>query len=250
MKTGTRLSSPALLSLIEVPEVDLSDSADLMLIKSRVGACPSLFLGQSWLPLPEPGFESGVVHVGLHGPSLFVFAEFQDAWIHNPETEQNAMAFLRGDTFEIFLRGGERTDYWEFHVTPQNVIFQAHFPMDISLLRKASELEGKPYRLADFLVYERKFFTRTWIGDGVWNVLAAIPLDLLGLPLSEGRPSLATAHFARYDYPKNRRIPILSSTGQFSGPPNFHDQSGWASLDVSGFQASKPSIPLTSTYSF
>ncbi|CAN5453744.1 hypothetical protein BH09VER1_BH09VER1_36300 [soil metagenome] len=231
--------------MIEIPEVTLPALGNLELVRSRFQACPSLPLGQDWLSFPEPEFESGLVTIGRDRQNVLIFAELQDSWIHNWETEHNAHAYLHGDTFEIFLRNQERDDYWELHVTPQNVIFQAHFPKEQSVLRS----ERGPYNVIDFLVDERKFVSNTWVGDGVWNVLARVPLALLGLPVGESG-SLLSAHFARYDYPKGRSGPVLSSTARHSGPPNFHDQNGWSCLSVGRRVPLSPKqdAPLTGAY--
>lgn len=219
--------------MIEIPEVDIPASPDLALLKSRLGECPSFHLGQSWLPYPEAEFEPGTAFAGHCGRNLMVFAELQDSWIHNPETERNALAFLRGDTFEIFLHNEERQDYWEFHVTPRNVIFQACFPLGFAALRRTSVLNGERDPLPDYLHYDRVFFSRTWIGDGIWHVFATIPFELLGIPASADRFPSLRVHFARYNYAPKRAEPVLSSSAQFSGPPDFHDQGGWSRLGVS-----------------
>ena len=90
--------------------------------------CETVELGQAWLDKPQPEFRPATVRAGWNEDALIVYAILEDDHIFNPVTEHNEPAFTKGDVFEIFLRPDGQDAYFEFHVNPQNQLFQLRIP--------------------------------------------------------------------------------------------------------------------------
>lgn len=191
---------------------------------------PVLRLEQSWLETAESDFQPGSVKIGCSGTRLLILAELEDQWVHNPATQKNEPVFLRGDTFEMFLKAAHREDYWELHVTPDNVVLQLHFPRHIEVLGQEAKLAGRSFEMEPSLVWEAVFASQVRIRPGIWTVLAEIPLDIFG---ETDSGLILQANFARYDYLPGREKPVLSATAILGHPLTFHDQRGWSLLRIS-----------------
>lgn len=217
------------MNTLVIPKVSGRKSWNIELARKELRGCPILHLGQSWLEAPEPDFQPGFVKIGTLEDHLMILAELEDRWICNPATQKNELAFLRGDTFEIFLKSYHREDYWELHVTPDNVSLQLHFPRHIQVLSQESRSRGESFEVESYLVWEAVFASQVSIQAGSWTVLAEIPLEVFGEKTSH---IFLQANFARYDYLPGYKKPILSATASLGHPLTFHYQRGWSLLRV------------------
>jgi len=189
----------------------------------------TLTLQQAWRAQPEPDFLPATVRVGWTDEALVVLADLSDADIHNPVTQFNEPAFQHGDAFEIFLRPDGQDAYFEFHVTPDNCVLQLRFP-SVQLVR---EQRAKPAGLVidHFKIAPQRIATQTRVSPErqLWQVLATVPYALVveGEPMQPGHSWLMA--FARYDYTRGRKVPVLSSTAAHR-VVDFHRPEDWTRI--------------------
>jgi hypothetical protein len=192
-------------------------------------ATPCVFR-QAWLDEPAAGFSPARVRTGWCGNSLLVFAELTDVDIYNDATTLNQRAWELGDVFEMFLRPTGREDYVEFEVTPNNLRLQMRFTDGVSLeqVRKMKSLEN-------VLMMGDAFYSMTWIDrqECRWYVYAEIAARSV---CGSDEPIEGTDwrfSFARYDYTRGARDPVISSTSPHA-EPDFHRQHEWGSMTFKG----------------
>jgi hypothetical protein len=175
----------------------------------------------------EPGFRPMRVKTGWTRDAWYVHAEIEDADIFNPEKQFNALSFMKGDVFEIFLRPCDQDAYFEFHVTPENQKLQLRFPSSAELAAPRAQ-PGLP---PEWFISHRVIESRVRVNTATqrWEVAAEIPLDLI---CEASRPQSGSRwlfSFSRYDYTRGREKPLLSSTSPHT-VLNFHRQEDWGEL--------------------
>lgn len=178
---------------------------------------PPLRLQQAWRDQVQPDFVSATVRVGWRGDKVLVFAELIDEDIFSTATALNQKTWLLGDTFEMFLQPLGQPSYVELHVTPNNQRLQ---------LRCSAAATNGTWDHA--LVPEELFRSTTWVWPEAerWFVFAEIPVASVcerRLPLPGRRWRFS---FGRYDYRRDCREPVLSSTSAHA-EPDFHRQHEW-----------------------
>jgi hypothetical protein len=191
--------------------------ADAQVVESR----------QAWRTGVEPEFRPMRVKTGWTRDALYVHAELEDADIFNPEKQFNAMSFLSGDVFEIFLRPCDQDAYFEIHVTPENQKLQLRFPSAAALAAPRAQ----PGLLPEWYINHRVVESRVRVNAAAqrWDVAVEIPFDLV---CEAARPQRGTKwlfSFSRYDYTRGREKPVLSSTSSHT-VLNFHRQAEWGEL--------------------
>jgi hypothetical protein len=182
---------------------------------------------QAWRSELEPGFRPMRVKTGWTRDAWYVHAEIEDADIFNPEKQFNALSFMKGDVFEIFLRPCDQDAYFEFHVTPENQKLQLRFPSSAELAAPRAQ-PGLP---PEWFISHRVIESRVRVNTATqrWEVAAEIPLDLI---CEASRPQSGSRwlfSFSRYDYTRGREKPLLSSTSPHT-VLNFHRQEDWGEL--------------------
>lgn len=200
----------------------LSESGEEAITK--MASTPSLVFRQSWEALNEPGYQPASVRFGVHQGSLVGVAVLHDSSIGNRATHFNARTWELGDVFEIFITDPSGQPYYEFHVTPENMIMQMRWPAPGTLQREAK---------ADTLDHSRYFLpvqiieSRSWIDHaaGRWIVAFALPLQSIRAD-GTGLPEALQLSFCRYDVQKDDDSTIYSSTTElpFAG---FHEVEFW-----------------------
>jgi hypothetical protein len=216
--------------ILLVPQIPEYESGAIEPVREALVGGIEMHLVQSWFESTEPDFQPGSVKIGVSANRLVILAELEDKWIHNPATQMNELAFLCGDTFEMFLKAEHREDYWELHVTPDNVVLQLHYPRHIEILGQEAKSAGRSLEMGSWHVWEKVMTSQVLIRPGRWTVLAEISLDIFG---ANDGDLILQANFSRYDYLPDQLSPVLSATAVLGHPPNFHDQSGWSLLRVS-----------------
>ena len=182
---------------------------------------------QAWRSDLEPGFHPMWVRTGWTRDALYVLAEIEDADIFNPEKQFNALSFMKGDVFEMFLRPCDQDAYFEFHVTPENQKLQLRFPSAAALAAPRAQ-PGLPQ---EWYICHRIIESRVRVNVAAqrWEVAAEIPFDLVcetSQPRSDTRWLFS---FSRYDYTRGKERPDLSSTSPHK-VLNFHRQEEWGEL--------------------
>ncbi len=185
--------------------------------------------GQNWLPQLQPGFAPGRVSIGVRKDELIIRAELRDTHVMTDIFPFNYPAFVKCDTFEVFLGPAGEKFYYELHVTPSNSVLQLRF-------------DGVSSRanLTDHVVSERLFFSETSITPGGWNVFARIPLE----PLISGTHSEWDLSFGRYDYVPGQSVPVISSTSPHT-VCDFHRRGEWRSVSFDALPLIEPGFKFT-----
>jgi len=185
---------------------------------------PSL-LKQSWLPVSQPELEPGLVYTGWKNSEFFVFAELADADIFTVAKASGDLLWRLGDTFEIFLGRTDEEAYYEFHVAPNNLKLQLHFPD-----AQATARVGRTERFEDLMMKEDAFVSWAWVRPEIkrWFVLARIPGKLLE-PKGELAGARCSFSFCRYDYTRGEEVPVISSTSSYT-KANFHRRHEWGTI--------------------
>lgn len=208
---------------IHCPSLCLPDRFDWSDTAKAFADSPSLHLRQAWLPSPEPDFSAGQVFLGATEDALLIYAVLKDRDIFNDERELNALSFLCGDVFEIFLRAVGRRAYFEFHISPHNQKLQLCWPSAQTF--RSAQLDD----LECFKLREPVLRSRTLIERDHWRVFAEIPFPLVA---GFGKVRATTrwkGSFSRYDYSRTRNKPVLSSTSPHK-KCDFHRQDEWGEL--------------------
>lgn len=187
------------------------DSSNLESVQKAFGNAPTIALGQSWLPQPEPDFLGAEVRVGCIADQFLVFATIPDVDIFTRVTEPNQRTWELGDVFEIFLKPESESHYCELHVTPTNTRTQFGFSG-----------VGTPAEILPDGIFE----SRVWIESGRWIVLALIPCGVITNRSSIGNGERWRFSFCRYDAFQDGRMPVLSSTSHHP-IPKFHRPDEW-----------------------
>jgi hypothetical protein len=215
---------------VRCPAMDYRSWSTWREVGEAMRPVPTVFLQQSWAsPDPRP-IRPATVALAHHGNELIVYAELSDEDIFNPVREHGALAFLSGDVFEIFLRGAGEPNYFEHHITPDNITLQLCFP-SVEVFENinagkdhdwATRLAGKIPVPSQVLVQPEK---------QVWRILCLLPLTEISSNLDKIPPTDWTFSFCRYDYTRGEKRPILSSTSAHDHP-HFHDQSAWGHFSL------------------
>lgn len=158
--------------------------------------------------------EKGSTVLWTRDQRLQVLAVLLDSDIGNSATEHNDRTWATGDVFELFFKPRpDKPDYFELHLTPEEITLQLHVP---------SQEELTQHPLEDMFC-QTGFKVRTELfqsgqGSG-WLALMDIPFA--GILVEE---SLAGASFAvcRYNYNKAWPDPEISSTTRFPKGGGFH----------------------------
>lgn len=180
-------------------------------------------LGQSWRKTIDPHLEPACARLVWSPQTLWVYAELTDVDIFNTARTLNDDTYHLGDVLEIFVHPLISKEYYELHVTPDNVHLQLRFERG-RLLRPKEES----------VIHDPDFFrarTEVCPDRNRWRVLAQLPAQsIVGRSFQSGDKF----HFSisRYDYTRGKKRPVLSSTSPHPRP-NFHDCHSWAELVLS-----------------
>jgi hypothetical protein len=182
-------------------------------------------LKQSWLPVSQEEFESGLVYTGWKDSDFFVFAELTDADIFTFAKASGDRLWRLGDTFEIFLGRPDQEGYYEFHVAPNNLKLQLHFPDN-----QAAGRVGRTQRFEDLMMRGDAFVSQTWVMPEIkrWFVLGRVSGRLLE-PKGELAGVRWSFSFCRYDYTRGEEVPVISSTSPYT-KADFHRRHEWGTI--------------------
>ncbi|MBM3264554.1 MAG: carbohydrate-binding family 9-like protein [candidate division Zixibacteria bacterium] len=84
---------------------------------------------QHWTSPGQRPHEGGLAYAGYTVEALCFYVWLEDTSIFTTATEDNQSLFTLGDVAEFFIKPGRsRTDYWEIHVSPNDLIMDIHIP--------------------------------------------------------------------------------------------------------------------------
>ncbi len=204
----------------ELPSFETSNLDSIRRAFQNSAACE---LGQPWLRQPEPDFAPAQAHAGWRGGSLLLFVELNDPDIFTRATADNQNFWELGDTFEIFLRPKEQKSYLEVHVAPNNLHLQLRFAG-----AETAQRVRKAGSFADVLISGEVFQSKTWVLPEArrWFIFADIPAGSVSEKSNPLPGSTWLFSFSRYEYARDRKEPVISSTSSHT-IPDFHCQKEW-----------------------
>ncbi|MEO6846273.1 MAG: carbohydrate-binding family 9-like protein [Chthoniobacterales bacterium] len=187
-------------------------------------AAPALEMRQAWLKRVALNFRPGKVRLGWQRNSLFILAQLSDEDIFSNATKNNQNLWTYGDVFEIFLRDPSRPPYHELHIAPNDRWMHMRIPSTVFFKNGGFDcdlLKIAPRRF-DFCLRVNQRTNR-------WEICARIPSSLVYEASTTLKGKSWMASFSRYDYSKNRKTPVRSSTSPHS-LRSFHRQEEWSHL--------------------
>lgn len=181
-------------------------------------------LTQSWVPDgPEPQFQPGWVEIGWNESFLYCDAVLVGTGVANAARKLNERTWELGDVFEVFLQVPPRSDYVEFHVTPENQRLQLGWTSDGLKLVRSGALS-----LENFLLPQTDSIeSATSIASDHWAIRVAIPARAIGIDAYIAGMPLRAA-FCRYDC-GTKPEPVFSSTAPLTHC-SFHRCEEWQDL--------------------
>jgi len=190
---------------------------------------PVMTFAQAWLAEPDRGLRPGRVWL-LSTPAAFVvLAELLDDDIMTEARQHNDPLWDLGDVFESFVRHTARPDYYEFHVAPNAVTLDLHYPRFYA---------PRENGVGQYLLTRPHFtaFVSAQPGSGRWRIAMEIPVGALVPAELVREESEWQFSFCRYDCGPNRP-PMVSSTTPHRGA-GFHRAEEWRHFRVPAFRPS------------
>jgi hypothetical protein len=181
--------------------------------------CEPLPLVQWWQGGARAPVEGGVCYVGCDPRGLWFYAYLEDSSITTRARRDNEKMWELGDTVEFFVKPGEgREDYWEVHVTPNDLI------MDILIPSRERYFAGEiPWD--DVVAAESGSAKRVWVSaaEDRWAVELCIPWAAVGYEAVPGAGTVWQVAVCRYNYSEGPGAGSLelSSTAHLT-ELNFH----------------------------
>ncbi len=160
----------------------------------------------------KPVQEGGNATLICKDKTLVLTVDFIDSDIGNSAVKHNEKTWTTGDVCEFFFQPAGRKDYYEFHVTPNNITLQLHIP-------SVEQLRVLPF---ESKIFESNFKYNAKIEKGHWTVRMEIPLSVLG---DNAKFNGSLFAVCRYNYNKKWEEPELSSSTPL--PDGFHCPTLW-----------------------
>ncbi len=183
----------------------------------KYGACDSIELLRWWKGPGQVPQERGLAYVGCSDAGLCFYAWLEDRSIYTEAREDNERMWTLGDTAEFFIKPGEdREDYWEIHITPNDLIMDIHIPS------RQKFTEGV-ITWDEVIAPDSGSTRRVEVAEGenAWAVELCVPWAAFGLEEVPEAGSVWQFAVCRYNYPGVLEDPEHSSTAHFT-EPGFH----------------------------
>lgn len=187
--------------------------------------CPAAYseltplpLRQSWLGPESMPQERAVAYPFRTQEGLAFYVWMQDTCIFTEARKHNEKMWQLGDVVEFFVKpGADRADYWEIHLTPNNLIMDIHIPSREGLL-------GGSIPWDQVIAADSGASTTVVCNPALtsWAAGICIPWKAFGSPLPPPSGTLWQAAVCRYNSPGTlEEEPELSSTALLQGR-GFH----------------------------
>jgi len=167
-------------------------------------------------PDAEPA-ERGRAVLNVEDNAFHVSAVLEDSDIFNTAKQNNEKTWTTGDVLEFFIQPAGRKDYYELHVTPEQITLQLHIPVT----ERSRKIEFEDC-ICDIGIIGK---VRKDVPANRWTAEMIVPFSGIGVTGTE----LDGSRFAicRYNYNKKWEEPEISSTrffpkGTFHCPPEWH----------------------------
>ena len=162
----------------------------------------------------EPGV--GAFTLNHDTRTLHAYALFRDSDIFSATTGDNQHSWELGDTFELFFRLPNHSDYYEIHSTPNNHRLQLHF--DDCRTRQEKPLE------THFCDLKTSVYNVVDSQNHLWYSQILIPLDALETDQLDGMA------FALQRFNRSRQTPgkyEVSSSRKYPETHTGHTPFAW-----------------------
>ena len=168
----------------------------------------------------NPPSEAGIAFLWKNGDSLHVCGVFEDSDVFNTATEKNEKTWITGDVMEFFFQAHGSEDYYELHLTPENVTLELHLPGVDKLGKIPFESQfydsGFSYKAERF--QDKKSDLAGWYGH--------MKIPFKGIGVAGGNPEKSRFSVCRYNYNRNCSKPEVSSTSYYP-KGGFHQPEFW-----------------------
>jgi len=182
---------------------------------------------QPWQDKPDAALCPTDVRLAWTPEALLVEADLADNDVTTRATADNQWMWELGDVFEVFMQIGERRDYVELHVTPNNKRMHLRLP---GVRGKASE-DAVPVPFAELLVCPVGFESTSAPVPNGWRVTMSIPSSVFRVTSLESGITLHVS-FCRYDASATGD-PVLSTTANHP-VIDFHRPHEWTAVTLVG----------------
>jgi hypothetical protein len=151
---------------------------------------------QSWIAPDQRPDEGGLVYVAHSDDELCLYACLRDHSIYTTATKDNQPLFQLGDVAEFFIKPGlEREDYWEVHLSPNDLIMDLHFPTRGAIA--AGETTWEKVVAAESHSKKEVF---TSPEEGYWTAELRVPWKTFGYEAMPGKDETWQFAVSRYNY--------------------------------------------------
>ena len=181
-------------------------------------AIPRLPLRQSWLDADRMPAERALAYPFRTQEGLGFYVWMEDSCVFTEARRNNEKMWQLGDVVEFFVKPGvDRDDYWEIHVTPNDLIMDIHIPSREGVLGGSIPWEQ---------VIAAQSGAHTTVVTNAerksWAAGICIPWTAFGSPIPPPPGTLWQFAVCRYNSPGSlAEEPELSSTALLEGP-GFH----------------------------
>lgn len=172
---------------------------------------------QNWVaPGLQPN-EGGLTYVGRTETDLCFYVWLEDQSIFTTATENNQALFKLGDVAEFFIKPGTtREDYWEIHVSPNDLLMDLHFPSRGAI--QAGQTTWEQVIAPDSGSRKK---VATYPTEGYWTAELCVPWQAFGYDHPPGSEETWQFSVSRYNYTDDLDHLEHSSIAPFT-ELNFH----------------------------
>jgi hypothetical protein len=175
-------------------------------------ASEPLQLMQWWEDAGHMPDESSVSYVGYSSDGLCFYACLEDSNIYTQARSDNEKLWTLGDVVEFFVKPGEiREDYWEIHISPNDLIMDIHIPSRDKYMNNV--ISWDKVVAADSGSTKR---VQVIAAENTWAVEVCIPWAAFGYETVPVSGTVWQFAVCRYNYSGNLENLELSATAHFT----------------------------------
>ncbi|MFB0533792.1 MAG: carbohydrate-binding family 9-like protein [Anaerolineae bacterium] len=175
-------------------------------------ASEPLQLVQWWEGAGHMPDESGLSYVGYNAEGLCFYVCLEDSNIYTQARSDNEKLWTLGDVVEFFVKPGEiRDDYWEIHVSPNDLIMDIHIPSRDKYMNNV--ISWDEVVAADSGSTKR---VQVIAAENTWTVELCIPWAAFGFETVPVSGTVWQFAVCRYNYSGDLESLELSATAHFT----------------------------------
>ena len=180
---------------------------------------------QNWVAPGHRPNEGGLAYAGTTETALCLYVWLEDRSIFTTATENNQTLFTLGDVAEFFIKPGEsREDYWEIHVSPNDLLMDVHFPSRGAI--RSGQVTWEQVVAAESGSRKR---VATPPEEGYWVTELCVPWQAFGYDCPPEPDEIWQFSVSRYNYTGDLDHVEHSSVAPFT-ELNFHQYEQFINL--------------------